>query len=118
MTFAVNTVLEGEKMGDKIMEGNRVFPTMRSGANNDRLVPVWAAGATTLPEAAEVRVSGKILKDMTPVNDVVAATITEVYSKLDQIQNQEHDGGPHDDDGINPADVAASAQHERERTRA
>jgi len=107
ITIAANTVLEGEKMGSGVAKRDNVFPTMRQGADNARLVEVWANGATTLPDAGEVKVSGKTLKDMTPVNDVVVATIAEVYAKFDALHPQ--DGPADGDDGVNPADVAAAA---------
>lgn len=107
MAFAANSIRAGEKIGDNTAESDNVFPTMRQGADNARLVPTWATGAT-LPDAPTVTISGKKMKDMTPVNDVVAATIKGIYDKLDAIRQGET--GPSDDHGISAEDVAAAAE--------
>lgn len=110
VSFAVNTVREGDKMGDGVAERDNVFPTMRAGASNERLVPVWADGLTSLPEAPEVKMNGKTMKNMDPVNEVVRATIALIYGKLDAFK----DTGPHDDDpGVSAADLANASQAAR-----
>lgn len=114
ISFAVNTVREGDKMGDGVAERDNAFPTIRAGADNARLVPVYAGGADKLPEAPEVKMNGKTMKNMDPVNDVVRATIADLYAKLDAIKAGDVDGGPHDDDlGVSAADLAAAGEASR-----
>lgn len=114
ISFALNTVLKGDKFGEGVSERDNVFPTMRAGPNNDRLVPVWANGATTLPEAPEVKFNGKMMRNMDPVNELVGETLNSIYASLDTIKENQmsamKDNGPHDDDhGISAADVATAA---------
>lgn len=116
LAIIANTVAEGDKMGTGVATKDNVFPTMRQGADDARLVPVYAGGLLELPPATEVKVSGKTLKDMTVVNDLVAATIGELYAKLEAIA--ESNKTPDHGDSIDPAEAAAAieaAQHERAR---
>lgn len=104
-----NVVKAGEKFGNGVAERDNVFPTMRQGADLARLVEVWAGGMAKLPDAPKVKISGKEHTDMTPVNEVVAATLQEVMAKLDALRPSEAHSDDHDD-GLSAADVAAAAQ--------
>ena len=76
------SVLKGEQFGSGISERDHVFPIIR-GANNARLSPIWANGLKALPEPPLVKVNGKVLPLMDPVNEVVGATLNEIYRKHD-----------------------------------
>jgi hypothetical protein len=113
ISIAVNTVKAGEKIGDQIWDKDSVFPVVKQ--NDVRLVPVWANGATELPEAPQVKVSGKMIKDMEPVNQVIAETVGELIGRLESLRNTQDQG---DDDGISAEDLAEAArQASQERSR-
>lgn len=71
-------------------------------------MPVWAGNLEKLPDVPIIEISGKKHKDMAAVNLIAADTIKDLYAKMDRIKQVEF-GGPHDDDGITAADVAAAA---------
>lgn len=109
--FAVNTVKEGDKMGDGVAARDNAFPTIRDEATNDRAVAIYAGGVTELPEAADVVVNGTTYKDMANVNVLVAATIQELYEKLAAIREVDTNAGHHDEDeGLSPDSVQAAAR--------
>lgn len=116
IVFTAGYMQEGEKLpgGKTVEKGGTWIKVMQDGV---RLAPLYAGGATELPEAPTVKVSGKTMKDMTPVNEVVGATIQEIYDALGVAENEVHG----EDDGLSPADVAAAAQQaggERQAMRA
>lgn len=126
--FICNSILQGEKFGTGVSAKDNVFPSIRQGVANDRVVPVWANGLAQLPDAIPVLVNGKPFvvngraqSDMTPVHEVVAATIGEIYAKIDAIKAGEIESGPTDDDQgltadeVNAAAALAGGQHERQR---
>ncbi len=106
VTFNANVLMAGDKFGEGVADKDNVFPTMRQGTDNQRLKPVWAGGVEVLPDAPIVTVSGKKIKDMTPVNEVTAATIAALYAKVDALKET---SGPVDD-GIDANEVAAAVQ--------
>ena len=84
VTFNVNTVREGEKMGEGVSERDNAFPTLRDATNN-RLVPIYAGGVKELPEAPEVLINGKKFRNLEFVNVLVGKTLAELYEKMDNL---------------------------------
>jgi hypothetical protein len=112
ITLAAGFVKEGDKMGDKVADKDFAWATVRQGADRTKLEPVWADGRKDLPEAPMVKVSGKSMKNMEPVNEVVVATIKELYGKLEQQVEQDKAPG---DDGVDLAEVSAAANEVSDR---
>jgi len=90
ISMALLSVLKGEKFDDELSESSNVFPIFRSCHDNARLVPVWANGATKLPEALKVKFNGRMMNNMDPVNKAVGATLTGIYEKLDIIKKAQN----------------------------
>lgn len=104
LSFNANAVKEGAKFGEGVAERDNVFPTARQGADDARLVPTWAGVGIKLPDAEKIRVNGKMITNMDPVNAIVGETIKGLYEKLDAMKASEG----HADEGLNPEEVAAS----------
>jgi len=114
VVIAANTVRAGEKLGNGTADKDHVFPTLRQ--DNQRLAPTWVGvdGKATaeLPAPKEVKINGKVVKDLEEVNNVVGETIKALYAKLDGVK----DKPAGDDDGISADDVATAAAAERQRS--
>jgi len=107
LTIAVGMMKVGETVGGKPVNKDTAWITVRQGADNARLAPLYTDGKTALPEAAKVVVSGKTMTDMTPVNNEVGAVIQGLFAKMDALHEQ---ATTHDEDtGVNAAEAAAAA---------
>ena len=115
ITLAVNTVKVGDMMGDKVVEANNAYPTIRQGPKQDRVEYLYANGESQLPATPVYEINGEKHRDMAAVTEVVAPTIQQIFEKLDRIieeKKQSHAGGH--DEGIPADELAEAAQFARQ----
>ncbi|TXI24234.1 MAG: hypothetical protein E6Q67_03170 [Roseateles sp.] len=87
--FNVGQMKAGETVGDRLVEKDTTWVT--AWQDGKRLVPDFGNGATELPKANKVVVSGKEMNDMTPVNEKVAELIGGLIGKLHPEDGQADD---------------------------
>lgn len=80
-------------------------PVVMAFQGADRLTPVYMDGKADLPQPTEVKVSGKIMKDMTPVNDEVEAIVKQLFARVDALQQL----GQVHEDGVDLAEAQGAA---------
>ena len=104
LKIQVGMMKAGMQMRDKsVLAKDTVYVAGYQGET--RLVPSWANGVTKLPDPLEVIVSGKKLKDMAPVNDVVGETVKVLFARMDEAQKAVHV----EEEPINLAEAHAAA---------
>ncbi|MDL5034292.1 hypothetical protein QRD43_20490 [Pelomonas sp. APW6] len=101
ITLNVGQMKAGETVGDRVVEKDTTWVT--AWQDGKRLTPDFGNGATELPKANKVVVSGKEMNDMTPVNEKVAELIGGLIDKLHP------EAGPSDDHEQVDVDAAAGA---------
>jgi len=103
--ISVGMMKQGDIVGGKPVGKDTAWVIMRQ--DGQRLVEKYGTPDNKLPEPNIVKVSGKEMKDMEPVNAAVAEIIQGLFTKIQALHEQ---AAAPDDHGVDAGEAAAAAE--------
>ena len=107
MTFMVGRVEKGQKLGDTVAD--KEFPWVAIRQDGEKLSPVYLNGATELPAPKEVKLNGKVHKDMSEIDAITAEVLAGVKARVEALHAPSEQDAAGDEGGIDPAEAARAA---------